>query len=69
MVKTHFSSPIVLTFQELGVFRREVDCLMNFLISENVDIMRDFGGVIGQCFGPKLVHDMHLSPPFLTVAV
>ncbi|KAK3824991.1 MAG: hypothetical protein J3Q66DRAFT_98524 [Benniella sp.] len=36
----------VLEFQELEVFRREVDCLMNFLISENVDIMKDFGGVI-----------------------
>ncbi|KAF9356354.1 hypothetical protein BGX26_005392 [Mortierella sp. AD094] len=36
-----------LSREEVGVFHREVDNLVNFLISENMDIMRDFGGVIG----------------------
>ncbi|KAF9285665.1 hypothetical protein BGZ68_003670 [Mortierella alpina] len=35
-----------LTHEELGILQREVDCLMNFLISENYDILQDFGGII-----------------------
>ncbi|KAI7829684.1 hypothetical protein BC939DRAFT_441474 [Gamsiella multidivaricata] len=35
-----------LDHEEVEVFRREVDCLVNFLISENIDIMKDYGGVI-----------------------
>ncbi|KAF9947275.1 hypothetical protein BGZ72_010728 [Mortierella alpina] len=35
-----------LTSAELGILQREVDCLMNFLITENYDIMKDFGGII-----------------------
>ncbi|KAF9402898.1 hypothetical protein BGX21_008194 [Mortierella sp. AD011] len=35
-----------LSREEAGVLRREVDNLVNFLISENMDIMTDFGGVI-----------------------
>ncbi|CAO3573800.1 unnamed protein product [Mortierella alpina] len=35
-----------LTDDELGILQREVDCLMNFLMSENYDIMKDLGGII-----------------------
>ncbi|KAF9989951.1 hypothetical protein BGZ75_004339 [Mortierella antarctica] len=35
-----------LTHEDVGILQREVDCLMNFLISENYDIMKDFGGII-----------------------
>lgn len=38
---------LALTPEELGILQREVDCLMNFLISENYDILQDFGGIIG----------------------
>ncbi|KAF9179958.1 hypothetical protein BGZ50_006561 [Haplosporangium sp. Z 11] len=31
---------------EVEILRREADCLVNFLISENADIMKDYGGVI-----------------------
>ncbi|KAG0000588.1 hypothetical protein BGZ65_004236 [Modicella reniformis] len=44
---TLYISLKALTLEELEIFRREVDCLVNFLISENIDIMKDFGGVIG----------------------
>ncbi|KAF8967577.1 hypothetical protein BGZ46_000142 [Entomortierella lignicola] len=32
--------------EEVDIFHREVENLVNFLISENMDIMKDFGGVI-----------------------
>ncbi|KAF9111521.1 hypothetical protein BGX27_004813 [Mortierella sp. AM989] len=35
-----------ITREDVEVLRREVDSLVNFLISENMDIMKDFGGVI-----------------------
>ncbi|KAF9940188.1 hypothetical protein BGZ67_008229 [Mortierella alpina] len=35
-----------LTHEDVGILQREVDCLTNFLISENYDIMKDFGGII-----------------------
>ncbi|KAG0212776.1 hypothetical protein BGX28_005623 [Mortierella sp. GBA30] len=35
-----------LTEDDLRVLQQEVDCLMNFLMTENYDIMKDFGGVI-----------------------
>ncbi|KAI8345743.1 hypothetical protein B0O80DRAFT_471985 [Mortierella sp. GBAus27b] len=35
-----------LTSHELEVFRQEVDSLVNFIISEDMDIMKDYGGII-----------------------
>ncbi|KAG0319245.1 hypothetical protein BGZ99_005212 [Dissophora globulifera] len=31
---------------DVDILRREVDCLVNFLISEGIDIMKDLGGII-----------------------
>ncbi|GJJ72751.1 hypothetical protein EMPS_05109 [Entomortierella parvispora] len=36
----------VLPLDEVQVLQREADCLVNFLFSEGVDIMRDHGGII-----------------------
>ncbi|KAF8932258.1 hypothetical protein BGZ58_007142 [Dissophora ornata] len=35
-----------LTIGEVEILRREVDCLINFLISDDIDIMADYGGII-----------------------
>lgn len=32
---------------DVEILRREADCLINYLISENINIMTDYGGIIG----------------------
>lgn len=43
---------IALGTEDVEILRREADCLINYLISENINIMTDYGGIIG----------MHLVP-------
>jgi len=58
------SSP-ALPLNEVQVLQREADCLLNFLFSEGVDIMKDHGGIIGMfkpgkqqsSYGPRTVQD------------
>ncbi|KAF9329016.1 hypothetical protein BGZ91_000742 [Linnemannia elongata] len=38
--------PNALETEDVEILRREADCLINYLISENINIMTDYGGII-----------------------
>ncbi|KAK3815592.1 MAG: hypothetical protein JOS17DRAFT_759962 [Linnemannia elongata] len=38
--------PGALETEDVEILRREADCLINYLISENINIMTDYGGII-----------------------
>ncbi|KAG0216319.1 hypothetical protein BGX31_000639, partial [Mortierella sp. GBA43] len=50
-----------LTSHELEVFRQEVDSLVNFIISEDMDIMKDYGGIIGNVLRYPIHHAQPIS--------